>query len=80
MKTLILATMLAFLAGCANLEKTLGVQADDNAILCVEADASGIAGAIGGANAAGSRIEVPAGVDTSQWTVEDIVTLIEACD
>lgn len=75
---LLLLGIAVVLLGC-NLEQTLGVQEDDNALLCISASTGGFGAFLSG-EASGVRIELPSGTDTSAWTNEEWKTLLEACD
>lgn len=76
MKTLILLTLL-LLTSCASLEESIGVGPDDNAILCIRADAH-LNHAISTGNIDGIRIEFPAWFNDETATIEQLITLAEA--
>jgi len=77
MKILVFVCVLTMLTGCSSLdlEDSIGVGPEDNAILCVRAEASFLA-SIFGSKVSGERIEVPKDVEL---TVEEISSLIDDC-
>ncbi len=77
MKALLALGALA-LAGCTQLN-SLEITPEDNAMACLKGNTNA-ARAFLGANVSGITVELPAGVDTSNWTAEDWKTLAELCD
>jgi len=77
-KILLIMMMMPFLVGCAQIE-ALSVSEGDNAFACLKGSSSATAGVFGG-SVSGITVEVPATVDTSQWTPQDWATLAEVCD
>ena len=75
---LLLVALLLTLASCAQLN-SLGVSAEDNAMACVKGSTNAAGGFFGG-NISGITVELPASVDTSNWTAEEWKTLAELCD
>jgi len=73
-----LMPFLLLLAGCTQIE-ALAVSDGDNAFACLRGESAATAGVFGG-NLSGITVEVPATVDTSQWTAQDWATLAEICD
>ena len=78
MRLLILAPVLLALAACTQLN-SLEITPDDNAMACLRGNTNA-AGAVLGANVSGITVELPASVDTSNWTADDWKTLAELCD
>lgn len=75
---LLLALGALALAGCTQLN-SLEITPEDNAMACLKGNTNA-AGAFLGANVSGITVELPAGVDTSNWTAADWKTLAELCD
>ena len=73
-----LIPLLFFLAGCTQIE-ALAVREGDNAFACLRGESSATAGVFGG-NLSGITVEVPATVDTREWSAQDWATLAEICD
>ena len=78
MARILLLIMMPLLVGCAQIE-ALAVSEGDNAFACLKGSSSATAGVFGG-SVSGITVEVPATVDTSQWTPQDWATLAEVCD
>ena len=78
MRLLILVPVLLALASCTQLN-SLEITAEDNAMACVKGATSATSGVFGG-NVAGITVELPANVDTSNWTAQDWRELAELCD
>ena len=66
------------LTACTQLN-SLEITPEDNAMACLKGSTNA-AGAFLGANVSGITVELPASVDTSNWTAEDWKTLAELCD
>lgn len=66
------------LASCAQVEG-LAVGPDDNGFACIKGSTSATA-AVAGGRIDGVRVELPASVDTSDWTADDFRALAEICD
>jgi len=77
MRLLLALGALAF-AGCTQLN-SLEITPEDNAMACLKGNTNA-AGAFLGANVSGITVELPAGVDTSNWTAQDWKELAELCD
>lgn len=77
MRLLLVGLALA-LASCTQLN-SLEITPEDNAMACVKGGTSATSGVFGG-NVSGITVELPASVDTSNWTAEDWKTLAELCD
>mgnify|MGYP001355956206 CR=1 FL=1 len=77
MRLLLALGALAF-AGCTQLN-SLEITPEDNAMACLKGNTNA-AGAVLGANVSGITVELPAGVDTSNWTAQDWKELAELCD
>lgn len=73
----ILLTLSILLVSCASLEESVGVGPDDNAILCIKADAH-LNHAISTGNIEATRIEFPAWFSDENATTEQLITLAEA--
>jgi len=78
MRLLILGIACYTLAACTQLN-SLEITPDDNAMACLRGNTNA-AGAVLGANVSGITVELPASVDTSNWTADDWKTLAELCD
>lgn len=78
MRLLILGTVLLALPACTQLN-SLEITPEDNAMACIKGNTSATSGVFGG-NISGITVELPASVDTSNWTAEDWKTLAELCD
>jgi hypothetical protein len=78
MRVLILGVACYALAACTQLN-SLEITPEDNAMACLKGSTNA-AGAFLGANVSGITVELPASVDTSNWTAEDWKTLAELCD
>ena len=79
MNKILLTALGAFLlTGCTQLN-SLEITPEDNAMACLKGNTNA-AGAVLGANVSGITVELPASVDTSNWTAEDWKTLAELCD
>ncbi len=76
MKLIALLTLI-LLTSCASLEESIGVGPDDNAILCIRADAH-LNHAISTGNIDGIRIEFPAWFNDENTTIEQLIALIDA--
>jgi hypothetical protein len=66
------------LAACTQLN-SLEITPEDNAMACLKGNTNA-AGALLGANVSGITVELPASVDTSNWTAQDWKELAELCD
>lgn len=77
MRLLLVAALLT-LPSCTQLN-SLEITSEDNAMACVKGNTSATSGLFGG-NISGITVELPVGVDTSEWTAEDWKTLAELCD
>jgi hypothetical protein len=75
---LILGVACYALAACTQLN-SLEITPEDNAMACLRGNTNA-AGAVLGANVSGITVELPASVDTSNWTADDWKTLAELCD
>jgi hypothetical protein len=73
----IVALMLGF-TGCTQLS-SLEITPEDNAMACIKGNTSATGGVLGG-DISGLTVELPTGVDTSNWTAEDWKSLAEICD
>ena len=78
MRLLILGIACYTLAACTQLN-SLEITPEDNAMACLKGNTNA-AGAVLGATVSGITVELPASVDTSNWTAEDWKTLAELCD
>jgi hypothetical protein len=78
MRLLILGAGLLALPACTQLN-SLEITPEDNAMACLKGNTNA-AGAVLGATVSGITVELPASVDTSNWTAEDWKTLAELCD
>jgi len=78
MRLLILGIACYTLAACTQLN-SLEITPDDNAMACLRGNTNA-AGAVLGANVSGITVELPASVDTSNWTAADWKELAELCD
>jgi len=78
MARILLIMMMPLLVACSQIE-ALSVSEGDNAFACLKGESSATAGGFGG-SVSGITVEVPATVDTSQWTPQDWATLAEVCD
>ena len=78
MKTLSIFALFLLITGCTQLN-SLEITPEDNAMACLKGSTNA-AGAFLGANVSGITVELPASVDTSNWTAEDWKTLAELCD
>ena len=78
MRVLILGIACFTLAACTQLN-SLEITSDDNAMACLRGNTNA-AGAVLGANVSGITVELPASVDTSNWTAQDWKELAELCD
>ena len=78
MRLLILGTVLLALSACTQLN-SLEITTEDNAMACLKGSTNA-AGSFLGANVSGITVELPASVDTSNWTAEYWKTLAELCD
>ena len=78
MKALLITLAALLLASCTQLN-SLEITENDNAMACVKGNTSATSGLFGG-NVSGITVELPAGVNTSEWTAEDWKTLAELCD
>ena len=78
MKALVLAIAALTLASCSQLN-SLEITADDNAMACLRGNTNA-AGAVLGATVSGITVELPASVDTTNWTAQDWKELAELCD
>ena len=78
MKTLLVTLAALTLASCTQLN-SLEITPDDNAMACLRGNTNA-AGAVLGANVSGITVELPASVDTSNWTAQDWKELAELCD
>ena len=74
----LLLLLLLPLTACTQLN-SLEITPEDNAMACLKGSTNA-AGAFLGANVSGITVELPASVDTSNWTAEDWKTLAELCD
>lgn len=72
-----LIALLLLLTSCASLEESIGVGQDDNAILCIKADAH-LNHAVSTGNIDAVRIEFPAWFSDENATVDQMITLTEA--
>lgn len=78
MRLLILDIACYTLAACTQLN-SLEITPEDNAMACLKGNTNA-AGAVLGANVSGITVELPASVDTSNWTAQDWKELAELCD
>ena len=79
MNKILLTAFGAFLlTGCTQLN-SLEITPEDNAMACLKGNTNA-AGAVLGANVSGITVELPASVDTSNWTAQDWKELAELCD
>ena len=78
MKALSIFALFLLITGCTQLN-SLEITPEDNAMACLKGSTNA-AGAFLGANVSGITVELPASVDTSDWTAEDWKTLAELCD
>ena len=78
MKALSIFALFLLITGCTQLN-SLEITPEDNAMACLKGSTNA-AGAFLGANVSGITVELPASVDTSNWTAEDWKTLAELCD
>lgn len=78
MRNIVLGAALLALSACTQLN-SLEITPEDNAMACLKGNTNA-AGSFLGANVSGITVELPAGVDTSNWTAEDWKTLAELCD
>jgi|TARA_R110002072_G_scaffold54232_5_gene142406 hypothetical protein len=79
MNKILLTALGAFLlTGCTQLN-SLEITPEDNAMACLKGNTNA-AGAVLGANVSGITVELPASVDTSNWTAQDWKELAELCD
>jgi hypothetical protein len=78
MRLLILGIACYTLAACTQLN-SLEITPEDNAMACLRGNTNA-AGAVLGANVSGITVELPASVDTSNWTAQDWKELAELCD
>ena len=74
----LLLLLLLPLTACTQLN-SLEITPEDNAMACLKGSTNA-AGSFLGANVSGITVELPASVDTSNWTAEDWKTLAELCD
>ena len=81
MKTLAIALITLFLAGCTgatqnlDLEASIGIDETDNAIMCIKV---GFEGRLTETSFRGARLEFPASFDTASLTPESIAALEQA--
>jgi len=78
MKALGIFALFLLMTGCTQLN-SLEITREDNAMACLKGSTNA-AGAFLGANVSGITVELPASVDTSNWTAEDWKALAELCD
>jgi hypothetical protein len=78
MRLLILGAGLLALPACTQLN-SLEITPEDNAMACLRGNTNA-AGSFLGANVSGITVELPASVDTSNWTAQDWKELAELCD
>jgi hypothetical protein len=78
MRLLILGPVLLALPACTQLN-SLEITPEDNAMACLKGNTNA-AGALLGASVSGITVELPASVDTSNWTAQDWKELAELCD
>ena len=78
MRLLILGIACYTLAACTQLN-SLEITPEDNAMACLKGNTNA-AGAVLGANVSGITVELPASVDTTNWTAQDWKELAELCD
>ena len=78
MKKLLGILIMFGLASCTRLN-SLEITPEDNAMACIKGNTSATSGVFGG-NISGITVELPAGVDTSNWTAADWKELAELCD
>jgi hypothetical protein len=74
----LLLLLLLPLTACTQLN-SLEITPEDNAMACLKGSTNA-AGSFLGANVSGITVELPASVDTSNWTAQDWKTLAELCD
>lgn len=77
-KAVLFVFLVTSLFSCTQLN-SLAVEEGDNAMACVRGDSSATGGVFGG-NVSGLTVELPASVDTSNWTADDWKSLAEICD
>ena len=78
MKKILCTLMMLGLASCTQLN-SLEITPEDNAMACIKGNTSATSGVFGG-NISGITVELPAEVDTSNWTAADWKELAELCD
>ena len=78
MRFLFVGALLLALPACTQLN-SLEITPEDNAMACLKGNTNA-AGAVLGANVSGITVELPASVDTSNWTAQDWKELAELCD
>jgi hypothetical protein len=78
MKKILCTLMMLGLASCTQLN-SLEITPEDNAMACIKGNTSATSGVFGG-DISGITVELPAGVDTSNWTAADWKELAELCD
>ena len=78
MKKLLGILIMFGLASCTQLN-SLEITPEDNAMACIKGNTSATSGVFGG-DISGITVELPAGVDTSNWTAADWKELAELCD
>ena len=74
----VLWLLLLPLTACTQLN-SLEITPEDNAMACLKGNTNA-AGAVLGATVSGITVELPASVDTSNWTAQDWKELAELCD
>lgn len=74
----LLLLLLLPLTACTQLN-SLEITSEDNAMACLKGSTNAASSFLG-ANVSGITVELPASVDTSNWTAEDWKALAELCD
>ena len=77
MKLFALVCCIFALNGCTQLEG-LAITPDDNAFACVRGSTNAVGG-IFGAELSGITVELPQGVNTTDWTPAQWIELAEVC-
>lgn len=78
MRFLFVGALLLALPACTQLN-SLEITPEDNAMACLKGNTNA-AGAVLGASVSGITVELPASVDTTNWTAQDWKELAELCD